>query len=81
MAGLVLGINVLPSRAAPAAKQSDLPLRRLRLVAKLQPGRYGKIPVLHSLFRKGRVSSLILQVVFPDHQLCSLEANPRRSQC
>ena len=44
MAGLVLGINVLPSRAAPVAKQSDLPLQRLRLVAKLQPGRYGKDP-------------------------------------
>jgi manganese oxidase len=44
MAGLVLGINVLPSRAAPVAKQSDLPLRRLRLVAKLQPGRYGNDP-------------------------------------
>jgi manganese oxidase len=43
MAGLVLGINVLPSRAA-AATQSDLPLRRLRLVAKIQPGRYGKDP-------------------------------------
>jgi FtsP/CotA-like multicopper oxidase with cupredoxin domain len=44
MAGLVLGINVLPSRTAPAAKQSDMPLRRLRLVAQLQPGRYGKDP-------------------------------------
>jgi FtsP/CotA-like multicopper oxidase with cupredoxin domain len=44
MAGLVLGINVLPSRAAPAAKQPDMPLRRLRLVAKLQPGRYGYDP-------------------------------------
>jgi FtsP/CotA-like multicopper oxidase with cupredoxin domain len=44
MAGLVLGINVLPSRAARGAKQSDLPLRKLRLVAKLQPGRYGKDP-------------------------------------
>jgi FtsP/CotA-like multicopper oxidase with cupredoxin domain len=44
MAGLVLGINVLPSGAAPAAKQSDLPLRRLQLVAKVQPGRYGNDP-------------------------------------
>src|SRR6202047_89334 len=44
MAGLVLGINVLSSHAAPAAKPSDLPLRRLQLVAKLQPGRYGKDP-------------------------------------
>lgn len=44
MAGLVLGIHVLPSRTAPAAKQSDLSVRRLRLVAKLQPGRYGKDP-------------------------------------
>jgi FtsP/CotA-like multicopper oxidase with cupredoxin domain len=44
MAGLVLGINVLPSRTALAAKQSDMPLRRLRLVAQLQSGRYGKDP-------------------------------------
>ena len=44
MAGLVLGINVLPSRTAPASKQSDMPLRRLRLVAQLQSGRYGKDP-------------------------------------
>ena len=44
MAGLVLGINILPSDAAPAAKHIDLPLRRLQLVAKLQPGRYGNDP-------------------------------------
>jgi FtsP/CotA-like multicopper oxidase with cupredoxin domain len=44
MAGLVLGINVLPSDAVPAAKQFDLLLRRLRLVATLQPGRYGNGP-------------------------------------
>ena len=44
MAGLVLGINVLPSDAAPAAKELDLPLRRLRLIAKIQPGRYGNDP-------------------------------------
>ena len=44
MAGLVLGIHVLPSRAAPDAKQSDLTLRKLRVTAKLQPGRYGKDP-------------------------------------
>ena len=44
MAGLVLGINVLPSRAATATKHFDLPLRRLQLVAQLQPGRYGQDP-------------------------------------
>jgi FtsP/CotA-like multicopper oxidase with cupredoxin domain len=44
MAGLVLGINVLPSRAAPNAKRHDMPLRRLRLVAQLRPGRYGNDP-------------------------------------
>jgi FtsP/CotA-like multicopper oxidase with cupredoxin domain len=44
MSGLVLGINVLPSRTAPTIKQSDLQLRTLRLVAKLQPGRYGDDP-------------------------------------
>ncbi len=44
MAGLVLGIHVLPSRAAPATRQADMPLRRLRLVAQLQPGRYGRDP-------------------------------------
>jgi FtsP/CotA-like multicopper oxidase with cupredoxin domain len=44
MAGLVLGIHVLPSRSAPAAKQFDQPVRRLRLVAQLQPGRYSKDP-------------------------------------
>jgi FtsP/CotA-like multicopper oxidase with cupredoxin domain len=44
MSGLVLGINVLPSRADPTIKQSDLQLRSLRLVAKLQPRRYGDDP-------------------------------------
>ena len=44
MAGLVLGINVLPSRTAPTAKHSDLPLRKLQLVAEPQPGRYGQGP-------------------------------------
>ena len=44
MAGLVLGLHVLPSRTVPAAEQPDTPLRRLRLVAQLQPGRYGKDP-------------------------------------
>jgi manganese oxidase len=44
MAGLVLGINVFSSRAAPAAKDFDQPPRRLRLVAQPQPGRYGKDP-------------------------------------
>jgi FtsP/CotA-like multicopper oxidase with cupredoxin domain len=44
MAGLVLGIHVLPSRTTPAPKQSELSVRRLRLIAKPQPGRYGKEP-------------------------------------
>ncbi|HEX9111813.1 MAG TPA: multicopper oxidase domain-containing protein, partial [Terriglobales bacterium] len=44
MAGLVLGINVLPSDPAPTARQFDLPLRRLQLVAQPLPGRYGKDP-------------------------------------
>lgn len=44
MAGLVLGINVLPSRTTSSASDSDLPLRRLQLVAKPQPGRYGRDP-------------------------------------
>ena len=44
MAGLVLGMNVLPARVAPPAKHSDLPVRRLQLVAEPQPGRYGKDP-------------------------------------
>jgi len=52
MAGLVLGINVLPS-AAPAAKQPDRSPRRLQLVAKLQPGRYGKEPGLAFALQEG----------------------------
>ena len=44
MAGLVLGINVLPSPVPPAAKHFDLPLRKLQLVAQPQPGRYGPDP-------------------------------------
>jgi FtsP/CotA-like multicopper oxidase with cupredoxin domain len=72
MAGLVLGIYFLPSRTAPVATKSDLPPQRLQLVAKLQPGGTVRIPVLHSHFRKGQVSSRNLQVGFPDHQLCSL---------
>jgi FtsP/CotA-like multicopper oxidase with cupredoxin domain len=44
MSGLVLGIHVLPSRVAPAAKHFDLPLRRLQLMAEPQPGRYGPEP-------------------------------------
>ena len=44
MAGLVLGINIIPSRVAPPAKHFDLPLRQLQLVAEPQPGRYGPEP-------------------------------------
>jgi FtsP/CotA-like multicopper oxidase with cupredoxin domain len=44
MAGLVLGMNVLPARVAPPAKHSDLPVRRLQLMAEPQPGRYGQEP-------------------------------------
>ncbi len=44
MAGLVLGIHVLPPPTALAAKQLDRPARKLQLVAQLQPGRYGKDP-------------------------------------
>jgi len=39
MAGLVLGVHVLPSCAAPARKQPTMPLRKLRLVAQPLPGR------------------------------------------
>jgi FtsP/CotA-like multicopper oxidase with cupredoxin domain len=44
MAGLVLGMHVQPARVAPPAKHSDLPLRKLQLVAEPQPGRYGAEP-------------------------------------
>lgn len=44
MAGLVLGLHILPSRAAPARKQPAMPLRKLRLVAQPLPGRYGSSP-------------------------------------
>jgi manganese oxidase len=44
MAGLVLGLHVLPSRAVPAAKQPTMPLRKLRLAAQPLPGRYGNEP-------------------------------------
>jgi manganese oxidase len=53
MAGLVLGINVLPSRTGSTANGSDQPLRRLQLVAKLQPGRYGKDPGFAFALREG----------------------------
>ena len=52
MAGLVLGVNVISSRAAPAAKHSDQP-RRLRLVAQPQPGRYGKDPGFSFALQEG----------------------------
>jgi FtsP/CotA-like multicopper oxidase with cupredoxin domain len=44
MAGLVMGIHVLPRRSAAAANHSDREPRKLRLIAKLQPGRYGNDP-------------------------------------
>ncbi len=44
MAGLVLGIHILPSGAAPKPKQQAVQPRKLRLVAQLQPARYGKEP-------------------------------------
>ncbi len=44
MAGLVLGLHVLPSGAAPKLNQQAVQLRKLRLVAQLQPGRYGRDP-------------------------------------
>ena len=44
MAGLVLGLHILPSSAATTAKQPDMPLRKLRLAAQLLPGHYGSTP-------------------------------------
>jgi manganese oxidase len=44
MAGLVLGLHVLPSGAAPKLNQQAAQPRKLRLVAQLQPGRYGRDP-------------------------------------
>jgi len=44
MAGLVLGLHVLPSGAAPKLNQQAVQPRKLRLVAQLQPGRYGRDP-------------------------------------
>jgi FtsP/CotA-like multicopper oxidase with cupredoxin domain len=45
MAGLVLGLHVLPSgSAAPNLNQPAVQPRKLRLVAQLQPGRYGRDP-------------------------------------
>src|SRR5262245_17571715 len=53
MAGLVLGLHVLPSRVVPAAKQPDMPLRKLRLVAQPLPGRYGNDPGLAFVLQEG----------------------------
>jgi FtsP/CotA-like multicopper oxidase with cupredoxin domain len=44
MAGLVLGVHVLSSGAAPTWNQEAVQPRKIRLVAQLQPGRYGKDP-------------------------------------
>jgi FtsP/CotA-like multicopper oxidase with cupredoxin domain len=44
MAGLVLGIHVVPADAAWATNQQALQPRKLRLVAQLQPGRYPSDP-------------------------------------
>ena len=53
MAGLVLGLHVLPSRVVPAAKQPDMPLRKLRLLAQPLPGRYGNDPGLTFALQEG----------------------------
>jgi manganese oxidase len=44
MAGLVLGLHVLPLRSVPAAKRTTMPLRKLQLVAQTLPGRYANEP-------------------------------------
>jgi FtsP/CotA-like multicopper oxidase with cupredoxin domain len=44
MAGLVLGLHILPSGAAPKLNEQAVQPRKLRLVAQLQPGRYGRDP-------------------------------------
>jgi len=53
MAGLVLGIHVLPPRVATAVKHLDLPVRKLQLVAEPQPGRYGHEPGLAFALQEG----------------------------
>ncbi len=57
MAGLVLGLHVLPSRVVPAAKQTNMPLRKLRLVAQPLPGRYGKDPGFAFSLQEGPTES------------------------
>jgi FtsP/CotA-like multicopper oxidase with cupredoxin domain len=42
MAGLVLGIHVLPGRKAAKLVRPDVPRRELELIALSEPGRYGK---------------------------------------
>jgi FtsP/CotA-like multicopper oxidase with cupredoxin domain len=42
MAGLVLGVHILPASVAPQVDRNAVQPRQLRLVAQLQPGRYGK---------------------------------------
>jgi len=44
MAGLVLGVHILPSSVAPQLDRNAVQPRQLRLVAQLQRGRYGKDP-------------------------------------
>jgi manganese oxidase len=44
MAGLALGLHILPARAAPVVKQTAVPIRKLRLVAQPLPGHYGNDP-------------------------------------
>ncbi len=54
MAGLVLGLHVLPSgSAAPKLNQQPVQPRKLRLETQLQPGRYGRDPGLAFALHEG----------------------------
>jgi len=57
MAGLVLGIHVLPGPKAAKPARQDVPRRELELIALSEPGRYGKDPGLGFALQEGKAQS------------------------
>jgi FtsP/CotA-like multicopper oxidase with cupredoxin domain len=56
MAGLVLGLHILPARKAPKPIHPVGEPRRLQLVAELLPGRYGKDPGFGFALQEGALA-------------------------
>jgi manganese oxidase len=57
MAGLVLGIHVLPGPKATKPVRRDVPRRELELIALSEPGRYSKDPGLGFALQEGKAQS------------------------